>query len=46
MIIYMEQTLQLILRENPELAATMDREGTLQVIKKEELHYFKYMKNA
>jgi hypothetical protein len=45
-MIYMEQTLQLILRENPEMAATMDREGTLQVIEKEDLRYFKYTKNA
>ena len=45
-MIYMEQTLQLILRENPEMAATMYREGILQVIEKEELRYFKYTKNA
>ena len=46
MIIYMEQTIQLILREHPDMAATMDREGILQVIEKEELRYFKYTKNA
>ena len=46
MIIYMEQTLQLILRENPEMAASMQEEGVLQVIQKDELRYFKYEKNA